>query len=69
MPNDATTWLVLVHVAPIPEDIDAHSFLAKVETLAEESFPDHGVDIAEVFAADVEVVSLEDLDNLPSTDD
>ena len=67
------SWLIMVHVNPIPEDAEALIVFDDIVSVVDERLADYDVDVSAVYASKVEVVGLDDLDSfdtiadLPST--
>ncbi len=64
-----TSWLLMIHVSPIPEDEEAQGMFDAAVELVESKLPGFKADVAAVYASKVEVVSLDDLDHLTTLDD
>jgi hypothetical protein len=64
--EDATSYLIFVHVHPIPEDSDAHTVERAIQSATENLLPDYDVEVTAAWVSDFEVVSLGDLDALPT---
>ncbi len=63
------SWLVLVHVWPIPEDDEAQAAFDRIIEVVDEQLPAYDVDFSAVYASKVEVVGLDDLDEINTIED
>lgn len=63
--DQASSYLIFVHVHPIPEDEDAFRLERALASVAEDMLPDLDVEITAAWVSNFEVISLSDLDALP----
>jgi hypothetical protein len=64
--DQATSYLIFVHLDPIPEDADAVTLERALVTLSETLLPDYNVSVTAAWITNFTMISLEDLDNLPT---
>lgn len=65
MADHANSYLIFVHVSPIPEDQDAVTLEQAIAAAGEIFLPDYTVEITAAWISEFSVISLADLDRLP----
>lgn len=63
---DATSYLVFVHIHPIPEDHEAVRVEKALAVVAQELLPGFDIEVTAAWVTGFEVVSMGDLDSLPT---
>lgn len=63
------SWLVLVHVWPIPEEDEARAAFGRIADTVQAELPAYEVEVSAVYASKVEVVGMDDLDNFDTIED
>lgn len=67
--DNPSSWLLMIHIFPIPEEGEAQAMFDAACELVDEKLPGYKADVAAVYASKVEVVSLDDLDGLETIAD
>lgn len=67
MASESPSWLMLVHVSPPPEGHEVKMLENLLEAALDIAMPGYLIEVASMWAADIDVISLDDLDSLPTT--
>lgn len=65
--DDASSYLAFIHVHPLPEDEDAVRLERAMHIVATELLPGFDIEVTSAWVSTFEVISLGDLDLLPTT--
>jgi len=67
--DQPNSWLVMVHVRPIPEQFETRAVFDRITRIVKEDLPGYEVDVEALYASSVDVVGLDDLDALETIED
>ncbi len=63
------SWLVMVQVTPIPEPSETEATINRIIRMVDKSLPRYKVNVSAVYASNIEVIGMDDLDALETLDD